>query len=152
MENVYAVADWFLIKESMPHKKLQKLCYYAQAWSLALLDQPIMDETFQAWVHGPVSTSLWYSLKDYGYLDIPQETFEPSRRDFTEKENDLLEEVWATYGEFSGYELESITHQEMPWLEARGDLPPSAASRKVISNDTMKMYYRGLVRGEGIGE
>ena len=30
------IADWFLSQSSMTHKKLQKLCYYLQAWSLAL--------------------------------------------------------------------------------------------------------------------
>ena len=27
------VANWFLLKEDMSHKKIQKLCYYAEAWS-----------------------------------------------------------------------------------------------------------------------
>lgn len=35
------VADWFLLKGNMSNKKIQKLCYYAQAWSLTLLDQDI---------------------------------------------------------------------------------------------------------------
>ena len=26
------VAAWFLLKEDMTHKKIQKLCYYAEAW------------------------------------------------------------------------------------------------------------------------
>ena len=30
--SVFEIANWFLLKESMSHKKLQKLCYYAQAW------------------------------------------------------------------------------------------------------------------------
>ncbi len=37
MNNIFDVADWFLSKEAMPHKKLQKLCYYYKAWGLALL-------------------------------------------------------------------------------------------------------------------
>ena len=27
--NIFDVANWFLSKEEMTHKKLQKLCYYA---------------------------------------------------------------------------------------------------------------------------
>ena len=36
MEKVMDVANWFLSQSSMTHKKLQKLCYYAQAWHCAL--------------------------------------------------------------------------------------------------------------------
>lgn len=34
--SVFDVANWFLAHETMMHKKLQKLCYYAQAWFYAL--------------------------------------------------------------------------------------------------------------------
>ncbi len=29
--SVYDIANWFLLKQEMTHKKLQKLCYYSQA-------------------------------------------------------------------------------------------------------------------------
>ena len=32
----------------MTHKKLQKLCYYTQAWGLALYNIRIMDTKFEA--------------------------------------------------------------------------------------------------------
>lgn len=61
------VANWFLLKEDMSHKKIQKLCYYAEAWSETLLDAPICrNNEFQAWVHGPVNLKLWNLYKD-GY-------------------------------------------------------------------------------------
>ena len=34
--SVFDIANWFLLKEEMTQKKLQKLCYYAQAWCYAL--------------------------------------------------------------------------------------------------------------------
>lgn len=30
--SIFDIAGWFLEKEPMPHKRLQKLCYYALAW------------------------------------------------------------------------------------------------------------------------
>ena len=36
MENVRNIAGWFLSRDTMTHKMLQKLCYYAQAWYCAL--------------------------------------------------------------------------------------------------------------------
>ena len=38
MTTIYEVAKYFLSLDDMTHKKLQKLCYYAQAWFLALYD------------------------------------------------------------------------------------------------------------------
>jgi uncharacterized phage-associated protein len=52
MASVFDVANWFLAKEKMTHKKLQKLCYYAQAWHLANHGQPMMPNRFEAWIHG----------------------------------------------------------------------------------------------------
>ena len=31
--SVFDIADWFLKKGNMTQKKLQKMCYYAQAWT-----------------------------------------------------------------------------------------------------------------------
>ena len=59
MSDIRKVAQYFLSKESMSHKKLQKLCYYAQAWYLANYGKPLMPNRFEAWVHGPVSPDLY---------------------------------------------------------------------------------------------
>lgn len=34
--SIFTIADWFLHNTICDQKKLQKLCYYAQAWNLAL--------------------------------------------------------------------------------------------------------------------
>lgn len=66
--SIFDVANWFLSKSDMTHKKLQKLCYYAQAWTYALKGYRLEDTDYQAWVHGSVSTVLWerfrYSLEN----------------------------------------------------------------------------------------
>lgn len=49
---VVEVSDFFLNKESMSPKKLQKLTYYAEAWHQALLNEKLInDDNFEAWVH-----------------------------------------------------------------------------------------------------
>src|SRR5258708_4115865 len=71
------VANWFLAAmdrgagDSITHLKLQKLVYYAQAWSLALRNKPLFDEDFVAWTHGPVVKSVWRRFKGYGLDAIP---------------------------------------------------------------------------------
>jgi uncharacterized phage-associated protein len=62
--NVYDIADYILQKQgSMSAMKLQKLVYYAQAWSLAWTDTPLFNEDIQAWAKGPVVPALYYKHK-----------------------------------------------------------------------------------------
>lgn len=140
------VADWFLAKEPMSPKKLQKLVFYFQAWGNALLHYPIINDTkFEAWPHGPVSHELYVEYKDYGWTDIEQKS-EPAIQD--EKILDLLESVWLTYGDKSANELEALTHQEEPWRQARGNLGPWEHSNKVITDDSMKKFYASIYSGD----
>lgn len=149
---VFAVADWFLQRETMDQKKLQKLCYYAQSWSLVFTGKPMFEGDFQAWVHGPVNASLWNRLNDYGYLNIEQSKFSKDRAQFDDETLSVLNDVWATYGKYSGYQLELLTHQEKPWIEAREGLLPTQPSQNVIKQKTMREYYSSLISKEGIGE
>ena len=137
---IFDVADWFLSKETMTHKKLQKLCYYAQAWYCALYDgTPLFDEEIQAWVHGPVCPDLWAKYREYKWDKIPQVE---SCRKFDEKELDILEAVYDNYIEMSGAELEELTHIEEPWKKTRGGLPPYENCTRVISIIDMRDYYK----------
>lgn len=140
MANISDIAKWFLHKESMTHKKLQKLCYYAQAWYCALYDgTPLFNDEIQAWIHGPVAPSLYRLYADYKWLLIPQVSF--INVEFSDEIINVLEAVYNTYGELSGDQLESLTHSEDPWIEARGNLKPWEASTNPISCTAMAIYY-----------
>lgn len=145
MTDVRYVAQYFLSKESMSHKKLQKLCYYAQAWYLANHGQSLMPNRFEAWVHGPVSPDLYAQYKNWGWALIPKS---PENRGlFTSCEIDLLDKVYNVYGSYTGDELEALTHRETPWIKARMGCSPSEYSRNPISMIDMRDYY-----GERIGK
>ena len=66
----------------------------------------------------------------------------------------FLERVWVTYGDFSGYQLELLSHSELPWIEARKGVSPVAPSNNIINPKSMQKYYYGLINssGEGVGE
>lgn len=144
--SVFDIADWFLAKGVMTPKKLQKLCYYAQAWCYALKGYRLMDTDFQAWVHGPVSPALYERFKSFGYSGIKIANIPQFRID--EEDIALLEDVWATYGEKSGNELELLTHREAPWKEARLGYAPSDRCTVIIDPEVMKTYYRSIYTGE----
>ena len=128
--------------ELITNLKLQKLVYYAQAWHLALFDEPLFDDPIEAWVHGPVVSSLYSKFRDYRWEPIGHDTGDV---DLPDDVREHLDEVIEVYGGFSAWELERLTHSEEPWRKARGDLPPTALSSNIISPQDMKDYYRAKV-------
>jgi len=132
-----------LFEESPTPMKLQKLCYYAQGYSLADGNQ-LFDEDFQAWQHGPVIYSLYSKYKDYQW--------HPINEDFEETNNsnyDLLKDIVAAYGRFDGAALSTMTHRETPWLSARGNIDESAGCNEQISKDSLKNYFEEKLRANG---
>lgn len=96
MYTVNDIADWFLGKDSMSPKKLQKLVYYAYAWVLTLmneneddLDVKLFDSRLEAWIHGPLFPELYHKYK--GESIIPQKSSVPR---FDEDMEDIMEQVW----------------------------------------------------------
>ena len=147
MVSVFEVADWFLANiDGVDNKKLQKLCYYAYAWFIALnndsaeeITERLCDARFEAWVHGAVEPNLYNKYKGFGAGIIPatadnSEVFSPS-------ELDVLQQVNEVYGAFSGNQLESICHQESPWQNARGSLRANEPSHSVISDKDIFNCY-----------
>ena len=139
MATVFEVAHWFLHKKSFSHKQLQKLCYYAQAWHLALLNKSLFDEKIEAWVHGPVIPILYSYYANCGWEKIKRLTGESPK--FEKDTLEVLKAVYRTYSKFDGSQLESLTHSELPWKEARGNLEPYETCNNLISLKTMKKYY-----------
>ena len=141
--DILDVANWFLSKSPLQHKKLQKLCYYAVSWHYTLLDSTIcIRDEFQAWIHGPVSPPLFSEYKSYGWVPIPQ--IAENIPQFSDASVEVLDFVWESYGDLTQFQLENLTHSEPPWQEARGSLPEDFKSTAVISVDIMKEFYREL--------
>lgn len=144
--SVFDVAKAFLAMESMTHKKLQKLCYYAQAWYLAFEEKKLFNYSFEAWVHGPVCPELYQEYKDCGYFDIPMEKSIPEN--LTGEKLQFIQEIFNTYGEFTGDQLEALTHSELPWREARKGLEEWMPSHNNINEKTMEDFYYGTYQAQ----
>lgn len=148
--SVFDVANYFLAKVEltsgsvMTHLRLQKLCYYAQAWHLAFDHVPMFSERFEAWAHGPVSPDLWDKYKGFGMSPISSSD-DFTLDVFTNSQIETLEEVWNAYGQFDAKYLEELTHQENPWILARGDCRDGDKCNNLISNDSMRDYYQSLL-------
>lgn len=137
MTSILEVARYFLSKDSMTHKKLQKLCYYAQAWYYAITQTPLIDSNFEAWVHGPVAPELYHEYKQWGWLSIPSDpTGSSAIANATERQ--IIDAVYAVYGGLTGDQLESLTHSQEPWQVARVGYRPSEYCRNDIDLELMK--------------
>jgi len=144
--NALKVAYYFLkrgLEEKKPitNKKLQKLVYYAQVWSLVLNNKKLFNERIEAWVHGPAIPRLYSKFKKFEFDPITLDGSEFENLNFSNKQLDVLDNVWKVYGKYNAEYLEALTHSELPWQEARGDLPLSHPSNNVINLKTAKEYY-----------
>lgn len=144
------IAAWFLRQpdreagESITHLKLQKLVYYAQAWSIAILNKPLFDEDLEAWAHGPVAPSIWTKLNKHGWNSLEFDCLK-STATFPKKTESLLSEIQRIYGALTAKTLENLTHQELPWKESRAGLAPEAKSNNPISKKTMGEFYNAIL-------
>ena len=142
--NINTVADYFIATahdcgDLITNLKLQKLAYYAQAWHLAIHDLPLVDDEFEAWVHGPVAPSLYDRFKKHRWNPISDDIVMP---DLPRELREHLDEVQEAYGAYGAYELERMTHAEEPWLAARSGLSADTPSNKKISRTLMRDFYR----------
>ena len=142
LDPIFDLANAFLSISSMTHKKLQKLCYYAKAWYLALYDENLIEAPFMAWVHGAVQPDLYHEFKGYGFNYIPRVL---DTSNIPEEFLSFAREIYASYGHLDGDELENLNHTELPWIKARGDAKPWQSCNTVISEEDMKTYYRSLL-------
>ena len=146
MANVFDVAKYILHKQgSLSTMKLQKLCYYAQAWSLVWDDEPLFQEEFQAWKNGPVCQELFDLYR--GKFKIPENDI-PNRKLSTSGLNknqiETIDKVLDYYGDKDAQWLSSLTHLEDPWKEARGEIDNNSKCDNIITKESMAMYYGGL--------
>ena len=141
-----AIAEYFIRKSQedrrvITNKKLQKLLYYAQAWSLVFNDRKIFDDPIEAWVHGPAVPLVYSEFKKFGFGGINIKVNEDDFAFLSIKEREILDDVWKAYGKFDADYLELLTHGESPWQEARAGVSSDASSSREIDTDAMKKYY-----------
>lgn len=127
-------------KKAITNKKLQKLVYYSQAWSLVLNDKKLFKDHIEAWVHGPAVRSLYVKYKNFGFSPIVEEV-DVSSIKLSKGDKELLGEIWNVYGKLDAGYLEMLTHSEKPWQDARSGLQSYENSENEITPKSMKSFY-----------
>lgn len=143
MATVFDTAKYILEQRGrMSTMKLQKLCYYAQAWSLVWDDTQLFEEDFEAWANGPVCQPLFAYSR--GKFDVDAGEMKGDSGNLTEQQKQTVDEVLGHYGDKNAQWLSQLTHMEDPWREARDGLPSGASCCNIITKESMAMYYGGL--------
>lgn len=145
MANTYDIARYILEKrQDMTAMKLQKLMFYCQAWSLVWNEEPLFHADFQAWENGPVLPLLYQRHK--GMFKVSPDTFltDFNSKNLDARDIDVVDRVLDFYGDKSAQWLSNLTHQEAPWLRARGDVAAGERSDAVITQASMAEYYDSL--------
>lgn len=115
--------------------KLQKLLYYAQGFALVLLGRQLFAERIEAWQHGPVVPDMYRQYKAYGSNPISHDPeFIPN---LNTDERDVVDEVYAVYGQYSPWRLRELTHQEQPWTKRFPD--------GIITPEDMREFFSSRV-------
>ena len=157
------IAGYFIARTGGGLTPLQviKLTYIAHGYSLALLDEALIEEEVEAWKYGPVVPSVYHAAKKYGGRKITELLYSgiPASDEggvggaigfisgcMSDGQKAVLDGVLAVYGKFTGFELTDRTHvQDSPWKRF---YRPRSYGRK-IPNHIIKSYYKEIVDNGG---
>ena len=124
--------------DSITNLRVNKLLYFAQAWSLVRRNVPLFDEEIQAWKYGPVVPSVYQTFKPCGRERISAVSGEYSDSVFSEDEFELLLDVAREYSRYTSPALVSMTHKPgSPWSAAYSPL-----ANIEITRNSIKEYYQ----------
>lgn len=119
--------------DEISNLKLQKLLYYMQGFHLACFDAPLFEDDIEAWMYGPVVPSVYELYKENGSNGIACPEGEIIM--LSADEEDIFNQVYDAYGQFSAYKLMEMTHNESPWRSTQ------VGVGHVISKEKIKSYF-----------
>lgn len=153
VNNVYEIVTWFLHSKEMTHKKLQKLLYFCYGIYLYEnnsdennINNRLFYNNFEAWVHGPVDPDIYEIFKYSGINQLHIESDEVPV--FRERVMLALNTTLDKYGNYEADELEEMTHNQTPWINARKGLPASAPSNNRLEDRDIYLTFKEILEIE----
>ncbi|MBB1558532.1 SocA family protein [Candidatus Saccharibacteria bacterium] len=141
--------SYYIIKQAhikgikgVSNKKLQKLLYYTQSWTLVFHNRKAFSDDIEAWIHGPAVPSVYREFKKFAFNPIPSSVIENHNIiNIDEGVASVVDDILTVYGKYDADYLEALTHTEQPWQDAREGYKPFEISQAIISPDSIKKYY-----------
>ena len=121
--------------------RLLKLAYMAHGWSLAIFDEPLVNDYVQAWKYGPVIPTIYYAFRPYGVYGLNKI---PMIREQTlgEEVCELMKSVYGIYQKLSDRQLTQLTHiLGGPWHKV---YKPGKLGI-VIPNDLISQHFKSKI-------
>lgn len=140
MDTAKQIANYMLSKKALTPKQVQKLLYYAYSMYLIKYNDSykregmnkLFEDKIEAWDHGPVIRTVYDYIKKVA-LSNELVTCNGKIELSDIRIQNFIDKIIKIYGQFSGYDLEKMTHSEEPWLKtSRND---------VISDEIIYNYY-----------
>lgn len=143
---IEAVALYLLSSSyEITNLSLQKLLYYVKAFGYLFLERDILDADCEAWVHGPVFPIIYNKYREYGKSIIPNEDVPADVGKFLPQEEiALINFVLGCFGIYNGMILREFTHQEQPWIKARGELGDTQRCNNVMWDKDIQEYFQQM--------
>lgn len=105
--------------ETITNLRVNKLLYYAQAWSLVQNKEPLFDDDFEAWDYGPVVPSVYQKYRCFKKDNIDVLDSDYSVDGLSENDLRVLLASYNYFNQFSTTSLVNATHEkDSPWFDA----------------------------------
>ena len=134
MEKILNVAEYIFKEyqrvtgEYIDEMKLQKLLYFSQRETLAILNKPLFNEEFEGWKYGPISREVRTVYTEDG---INADT-----KDIKSESKYIINNVILEYGALASWKLSKISHKEISWINSRKGLKDGEnGNRKIKLED-----------------
>jgi uncharacterized phage-associated protein len=127
--------------DPLTNLRLQKLLYYAQAWSLVLRETELFPEEIRAWRYGPVVEEVYQTLPSGKCAAcVPPDAFAKAPN-LDADDAAFLKSFWEAYSQYSASQLYRMTHSEMPWKNTLGKLAPSDNGNDLIPVGLLDEFF-----------
>ena len=136
MEKIINVAQYIfneykrVTEEIIDEMKLQKLLYFSQRETFAILNQPLFNEVFEGWKYGPVSREVRTVFTEDG---INAQT-----EDIKSESKYIINNIIQEYGALASWKLSALTHKETSWLNSRKGLKKEENGNVKIKMEDIK--------------
>ena len=137
MEKILNVAEYIFKEyyrisgEYIDEMKLQKLLYFSQRESLAILNKPMFSENFEGSKYGPVS-------REVRTYFTPKDGITTNTEDIKSENKYIINNIILEYGSLASWKLSDITHKENSWLNSRIGLKKDENGNKKIELEDIR--------------
>lgn len=153
-----AVANFFL--DYAEEKKVKvtlllvvKMIFYAHGWHLSHKHRPLIEQTFEAWTHGPVVRAVWEAFKGNGKapltgrakrLNVSENLYVEVQDSIETEQAVFLRQIFDAYAHIDAFDLSNATHVPgSPWDQVWNAPNDAINIGMKISNDEISKWFSG---------